>query len=280
MLDRVLSADDAGAAQVVQKRMVEDGVELQLGASITGLEQRQHEGQTEVVVRFERDGATHEAVGDRLLVAVGRKPNLEGLGLEAAGVAFDRTGVTVDDRLRTNNKRVYAVGDITPHLKFTHLADAHAGIVVQNALFFGRKKASDLVIPWCTYTSPEVAHVGLSEQQARERGVAFETVTVPLAEVDRAVLDGEDDGFLRVILAAGKDTVLGATLVAEHAGDMLPALCLAVTHGIGLGQIAGTIFPYPTQGEVIKKAAGVWRRKKLTPFAQKVFRFWFGRLFR
>ncbi|HVS14703.1 MAG TPA: mercuric reductase [Thermoanaerobaculia bacterium] len=278
--EHVLSRENASAAAVVQRRMVEDGVALELGVEVTGVERRPGARRDEVVVSYRRDDEEREAAGDRLLVAVGRKPNLDGLGLEAAGVEHQRDGVQVDDRLRTSNRRIFAVGDITPHLKFTHLADAHAGIVVQNALFFGRKKASSLVIPWCTYTSPEIAHVGLYEHQASDRGIAVETVRVPLAEVDRAILDGEDDGFLELVLEQGKDRVLGATLVAEHAGDMLPALCLAVTYGLGLGQIVGTIFPYPTQGEVLKKAAAQWRRKKLTPFAQKVFRFWFGKLFR
>jgi pyruvate/2-oxoglutarate dehydrogenase complex dihydrolipoamide dehydrogenase (E3) component len=286
LAEQILPRESAGAAAVVHRSLAEDGVRLELGVEIAGVERRAAatgtgaNGGEETVIRFARAGAVQEVSGDRVLVAVGRKPNLEGLGLDAAGVEHGADGVVVDDRLRTSNSRVYAVGDVTPHLKFTHLADAHAGIVVQNALFFGRKKASSLVVPWCTYTSPEVAHVGLAAHDAPARGLAVETVTVPLAQVDRAILDGEDDGFLELVLEQGKDRVLGATLVAEHAGDMLPALCLAVTHGIGLGQVVGTIFPYPTQGEVLKKAAAQWRRRKLTPFAQKVFRFWFGRLFR
>jgi pyruvate/2-oxoglutarate dehydrogenase complex dihydrolipoamide dehydrogenase (E3) component len=278
--EHVLVREDADAAAVVQRRMEADGVTLELGVTIASVARRDHEGRREIVVTAERGGERREITGDQLLVAVGRRPNLEGLGLEQAGIDHDGKGVVVDDRLRTTNKRVFAVGDVTPHLDFTHLADAHAGIVVQNALFFGRKKASALVVPWCTYTSPEIAHVGLYDHDAKERGIDSETVTVPLSDVDRAVLDGQDDGLLKLVVAAGEDRVLGATLVAEHAGDMLPALCLAVTHGIGLGKIVGTIFPYPTQGEVIKKAAGQWRRKKLTPFARKVFGLWFGRLFR
>ncbi|HVS64849.1 MAG TPA: mercuric reductase [Thermoanaerobaculia bacterium] len=278
--DRVLIREDAEAAAVVARRMEGDGVRLELGVEVGSVTQRERNGRREIAVTAVREGRSREIVGDRLLVAVGRKPNLEGLGLETAGIDHDASGVLVDDRLRTSNRNVFAVGDVTPHLDFTHLAEAHAGIVVQNALFFGRKKASALVVPWCTYTSPELAHVGLYEREASDRGIDVETVSVPFAEVDRAVLDGEDDGMLKLVIEAGKDRVLGATLVAAHAGDMLPALCLAVTHGLGLGKIVGTIFPYPTQGEAIKKAASQWRRKKLTPFAQKVFRVWFERLFR
>ena len=151
--------------------------------------------------------------------------------------------------------------------QFTHVADALARIAIQNALFFGRAKASDLVIPWCTYTEPEVAHVGLTAEEAAEREV--DTLTIPLSDVDRSKLEGADAGFLRVYLKKGGDTILGATLVGEHAGDMIGELCLAITHGIGLGKIASVIHPYPTQGEVVKKAADTWRRGKLTPFVQK-----------
>ena len=154
------------------------------------------------------------------------------------------------------------------------MADALARIAIQNALFFGRAKASALVIPWCTYTEPEVAHVGLTAEEAAERAV--DTLTVPLSDVDRSKLEGADAGFLRLYLKKGGDTILGATLVGEHAGDMIGELCLAITHGIGLGKIAGVIHPYPTQGEVVKKAADTWRRGKLTPFVRKLFRVRFG----
>jgi pyruvate/2-oxoglutarate dehydrogenase complex dihydrolipoamide dehydrogenase (E3) component len=179
----------------------------------------------------------------------------------------------VDDHLRTSNKNVYACGDVASRFQFTHLADAQARIVIQNALFFGRAKSSALTIPWCTYTTPEIAHVGMYEKDAREKGVEVETLTIHLADVDRAILDGADEGFLRVHVEKGskEGKILGATLVAEHAGDMIGELCLAVTHGIGLDKIASVIHPYPTQGEVVKKAADTWRRGKLTPTVKKVF---------
>jgi pyruvate/2-oxoglutarate dehydrogenase complex dihydrolipoamide dehydrogenase (E3) component len=161
------------------------------------------------------------------------------------------------------------------------MADAQARIVIQNALFavgpLGRARASALVVPRCTYTSPEVAHVGMYEQDAHAKGTAVDTLTVPLAEVDRAVLDSEGDeqGFLRVHLKKGTDEILGATLVADHAGDLIAELCLATTKRIGLGAIASVIHPYPTQSEVIKKAADAWRRGKLTPAVKKLFGWWF-----
>ena len=275
-MDHVLPREDADAAAVVQDALAASGVALELGVAIDRIERRGDE----TVVRFSRGGEAGPEPGevraDTLLVAVGRAPNVEGLGLEAAGVDYSGKGVQVDDHLRTSNPRIFAAGDVASRYQFTHVADALARIAIQNALFFGRAKASDLVIPWCTYTSPEIAHVGLYEREAKEKGHEVDTVTIPLEEVDRALLDGEAEGFLRVHLEKGKDRILGATLVAEHAGDMLGELCLAITEGIGLGKIAGVIHPYPTQGEVVKKAADTWRRGKLTPLVKRLFGLRFG----
>ena len=188
---------------------------------------------------------------------------------------YERGGVLVDDRMRTTNKKIFACGDVASAYKFTHVADAQARIVIQNALFFGRARASELVVPWCTYTSPEIAHVGLYEQDARDMGYEVDTLTVQLDTVDRALLEGEEEGFLRIHLKKGSDKILGATLVAAHAGDMIGELCLAITAGVGLGKIAGTIHPYPTQGEIIKKAGDQWRRTKLTPTVKRLFELWF-----
>jgi pyruvate/2-oxoglutarate dehydrogenase complex dihydrolipoamide dehydrogenase (E3) component len=270
----LLHREDPDAAEIVQQALRRDGVRLELGTHLLDVSPRGKDGR-EKLIRFERAGEAGEFVANEILVAAGRLPNVEDLGLEAAGVRYDRHGVKVNDRLRTSNPRIYAAGDVCSRFQFTHNSDAQARIVLQNALFPGRAKASAVVLPWCTYTSPEIAHVGLYEREARQRGVALETLTIPLREVDRAVLDGEEEGFLRLHLRQGSDTVLGATLVAEHAGDMIGALCIAVTHGVGLGKIAATVFPYPTQGEVLKKAADAWRRRKLTPGTRRILKLWF-----
>ena len=194
------------------------------------------------------------------------------MGLETVGVEFDkRTGVKVNDFLQTANKRIYAAGDVCFPYKFTHTADAMARIVIGNALFFGRSRASKLTIPWCTYTDPEVAQVGLTERDAASRGVEIDTYRVELNRVDRAILDGENEGFLKIHVKKGKDAIVGATLVARHAGDMISEITLAMTHGIGLGKIAKVIHPYPTQAEVIKRAADAYNRTRLTPFVKKLF---------
>jgi pyruvate/2-oxoglutarate dehydrogenase complex dihydrolipoamide dehydrogenase (E3) component len=181
--------------------------------------------------------------------------------------------------MRTANARVFAIGDVASAFAFTHAADAQARMVVRNALFHGRGKIGDLVIPWCTYTSPEVAHVGIAADEAARRSGEVDTLTVRLAETDRARLDGETEGFLRVHLAKGKDTILGATLVAGHAGDLISQVTQAMTLGTGLGKLGETIFPYPTQAEVVRKAADQWRRGRLTPLAKRLFAGYF-RVFR
>lgn len=273
--EHVLAREDTDAAGIVQQSMIRDGVQFEFGIKVV---EARRQGAEKVLV-FERGGQRHEAAVDEILLAVGRTPNVEGLGLEAAGVRCGRQGVEVDDHLRTSNPSIFACGDVASRFQFTHLADAQARIVIQNALFFGRAKASALTIPWCTYTTPEIAHVGMYEKNAKEKGIEIDTLTVHLADVDRAILDGAGEGFLRLHVEKGsKDgKILGATLVAEHAGDMIGELCLAVTHGIGLAKIASVIHPYPTQGEVVKKAADQWRRGKLTPTVKKIFGWWFRR---
>jgi pyruvate/2-oxoglutarate dehydrogenase complex dihydrolipoamide dehydrogenase (E3) component len=271
MVAHALIREDEDAAALVQKAMVADGVRFVFNAKMLEV---CLEGE-EKVIALEVAGQRQEVRADAILCAAGRVPNVEGLGLEAAGVRYGKQGVEVDDHLRTSNPRIFACGDVASRFQFTHLADAQARLVIQNALFFGRGKASALTIPWCTYTSPEIAHVGMYEKDAKEKGIEIDTLTVPLGEVDRAILDGADEGFLRLHVKKGSDTILGATLVADHAGDMLGELCLAVTHGIGLKKIASVIHPYPTQGEVVKKAADAWSRTRLTPMIQKIFGWWF-----
>jgi pyruvate/2-oxoglutarate dehydrogenase complex dihydrolipoamide dehydrogenase (E3) component len=205
---------------------------------------------------------------------VGRAPNVEGLGLETVGVAFDPKGVKVNDRLQTTNPRIYACGDICSPYQFTHAADFMARIVIQNALFQGRARASDLVIPWATYTSPELAHVGLSAKDARARGIELDTFTQELGKVDRAILDGETEGFVRIHVRKGTDEVVGATIVAAHAGDLIGEITLAMRGKLGLKTIAATIHPYPTQAEAIRKVGDLYNRTRLTPFVKGLMQRW------
>jgi pyruvate/2-oxoglutarate dehydrogenase complex dihydrolipoamide dehydrogenase (E3) component len=232
----------------------------------------------EKVLFLEENGGRKELFFDEILAGAGRVPNVEGLDLEQAGIAYDpREGVKVNERLQTTNPRVYAAGDVCFPYKFTHAADALARIVIANALFLGRQTTSSLVIPWCTYTDPEVAHVGMYEQEAKEKGIGVHTLTVQFAGVDRALLDGEAEGFARVHLKQGSDKILGATIVARHAGEMINELSLAMTARLGLSAIGKTIHPYPTQAEAIRKLADAYNRTRLTPFIKKLLTAWLRR---
>ena len=268
---RILPHDDADAAVLLERAMRADGVSILTSAQVTGA-RRESAGR---ILAIRSSEGTQEVEVDEILVAAGRRPNLERLGLDAAGVTFDlQHGVTVDDRLRTSNRRIYAAGDVCSRFKFTHAADAMARIVLNNALFFGRASASALTMPWCTYTDPEIAHVGLSQEEALARGMAIDTIRVPFHEVDRAILDGEQGGLLTIHLRKGSDRILGATIVARHAGEMIAEITLAMTAGLGLRAIGRTIHPYPTQAEAIRKAADQYNRRRLTPFIKQVFQRW------
>jgi pyruvate/2-oxoglutarate dehydrogenase complex dihydrolipoamide dehydrogenase (E3) component len=203
-------------------------------------------------------------------------PNIEDLDLAAAGVSFDKSGVVVDARLRTTNHRIFAAGDVCSSFKFTHAADAMARIVVRNALFFGRARASALVIPWCTYTDPEVAHVGSYGDQPSNGGRRVETITIPLDEVDRAVLDEERDGFVRVHHERGR--LLGCTVVSSRAGEMIALPTYALQRNAGLTEIGSTIHPYPTLTQAFRAAGDAYNRTRLTPRVRAVLQRYFRML--
>ena len=265
----VLEREDEDAAAIIQRALVRDGVQLVLSAEVLSV---QREG-SEKVVRIRHPGGEAEARVDEILVAAGRLPNVEDLGLEAVGVEYERRrGVVVDDHLRTTNPRIFAAGDVCMDWKFTHAADFAARIVIQNALFFGRKRLSALHMPWCTYTTPELAHVGLSTAQAQARGIATDTFIRPLAEVDRAVIDGEEDGFVKVLVKRGTDRILGATIVATHAGDLISEISLAMVARVGLATLATVIHPYPTQADAIRHIGDLYNRSRLTPAVSRAFK--------
>ena len=262
-----LPKEETDTAAVVQASFRRDGIRLEMGAAIERIERRGGD----IVITYAIDGEPHTVAVDHVLLGAGRAPNVEGLGLAQVGVAFDQRGITVDDRLRTTNPHIYAAGDVCSRYQFTHAADALARIVVQNALFFGRKRASALHIPWCTYTAPEVAQVGLNARDAAAEGIAVATFTVELKDVDRAVLDGDTDGFARAVVRKGTDQLVGLTIVAAHAGEMIGEAVLAMNHGIGLGSFANTIHPYPTQAEALRKLGDAYNRTRLTPAVKRIF---------
>lgn len=261
----IMPNEDRDAAQIVEQQMVKEGVQLLCcGKDLKVSKVVGGKGLT-----VDSHGQRYDVVVDEILVGVGRTPNVEGLGLEAIGVEFDKNGVKVNGRLQTSNPRIFAAGDVCSRHKFTHAADAMAQIVIQNALFphpFGLGYASvdSLIMPWCTFTEPEIAHVGMYEKDATEKGLEVETYTFKLDEVDRAILDGEDNGFARVHIQKGSDKILGATIVAAHAGEMISEFSVLMKAGLGAKTIAGTIHPYPTQAEVNKKVVNLWRKAHFT----------------
>ncbi len=267
----ILSREDSEAAEIVQAAMRGDGVDVRVDTETIRLSI----ADGEKVIHVQSNGRDEEVRADEVLVGVGRQPNVDGLNLETVGVQYDeRSGVHVNDRLQTTNPRIYAAGDICSRFKFTHAADFMARIVIQNSLFMGRRKASALTIPWSTYTSPELAHVGLTEEQAAKEGVEIDTFTQPMSGVDRAILDGETEGFVKIHVRKRTDEIVGATIVAESAGDLIGTLSVAMTNQIGLGKIANSIHPYPTQAEAIRKVGDLYNRTRLTPRVKAIFEKW------
>jgi pyruvate/2-oxoglutarate dehydrogenase complex dihydrolipoamide dehydrogenase (E3) component len=258
----ILTKEDPDAAAIIREQLVRDGVKLLCCGKDLILSPADGAG---VRLQVESEGKGYDLQVDQLLVAVGRAPNVEGLGLEKVGVEYSKRGVVIDDHFRTTNKRIFAAGDICSPYQFTHAADFMARAVIRNALFFGRAKHSALVIPWATYTSPELAHIGLNPAEAEKRGIEISTFTQPMSGVDRAILEGKTDGFVRIHVRKGSDEIVGATIVAENAGDMIGAISIAMTQKIGLGSIANCIHPYPTQGEAIRKVGDLYNKTRLTP---------------
>lgn len=272
----IMPNEDRDAAAIVEHAMLKDGVTV----LCCGKDLKVEKTESGKRLAVDSHGRQYDVTVDEILVGVGRTPNVHGLGLEAVGVEYDKSGVTVNARLQTTNPRIFAAGDICSKYKFTHAADAMAQIVIQNALFphplgLGYAGMDSIVMPWCTFTEPEIAHVGLYEADAKAKGLEVETYTFKLDEVDRAILDGEEEGFARVHIQKGSDRILGATIVASHAGDMIGEFSVAMKAGAGAKTIAGTIHPYPTQAEVNKKVINLWRKAHFTQgtkrFLMKLF---------
>ena len=268
-----LPKEERDAALLLAEALARDGVEIHLNTKAVKV----HVEGGKKIVETLNDGNVARIEVDEILTGIGRMPALEGLNLEAAGVAYDpEDGIIVDDFLRTTNRRIFAAGDVCLEHQFTDTAKASARIVVRNALCFGRERLSALTIPWCTYTDPEIAHVGLYVRQARARGIAVKTFTVPMHDIDRAVTDGEESGFVKVHVREGTDEILGATVVARHAGEMINDLSLAMVAGIGLGTIARVIHAYPTQAAGIKKAAMAFVSTPASRWVAWLRRLWFA----
>ncbi len=267
----ILNKEDPDAAVLVQKSLEEDGVKLVTGMTL----RRAYRSDRGKVLEFtDAEGQTESIEVDEILMGAGRSPNVEGLNLEAVGVQYNQRGVVVDDYLQTTNKRIFAAGDICMAWQFTHAADAAARIVLKNAFFspfgLGKSKLSDLTMPWVTFTDPEIARTGLSEEEAQAKGFDTTTIKIDMSGVDRALTDGETDGFLKVIHKRGSDEILGATMVSRHAGETISELTTAIVNKIGLSAMSSVIHPYPTQADCVKRAADAYRRTLLKPSTKRL----------
>lgn len=273
---RILDREDADAAELVFESLVRDGVDVHLGTTVeSGVIALDSTAAPVQRLSLSSSSGPRQIEVDRILVGTGRKPNVAGLNLDLAHVNFDDIrGIHVDDRLRTTNPRIYAAGDVCSLQKLTHAADFMARIVLQNALFLGRLRVSHLIIPTCLYTSPEVAQIGLTEESARDRGIRVEVFMQSLDHNDRALLDGDSNGFVKILVKAGTDRIVGATIVAPHSGEMIGELVLAMTNRIGLRRLAQAIHPYPTVAEAIRKCGDAYNRARLTPSVRRLLDFW------
>jgi len=269
-----LPGEERDAAQILSDALARDGVEIHLNTTPVAI---RREGNRKIV-DLTTDGDSFSVSVDEIAVGAGRAPNVESLDLERASVQYDTAiGIHVDDFLQTSNPRIYAAGDVCLERKFTHTAVASARLALSNALFLGRRRMSKLTIPWCTYTDPEIAHVGLYVRDASDKGIPVGTFTILMHDVDRAVTDGESEGFVKIHVKHGTDRILGATVVARHAGEMINGLSLAITSGIGLRALARVIHTYPTQAEAIKMAADAYNRTRLTPTRKTLSTRWLSR---
>jgi pyruvate/2-oxoglutarate dehydrogenase complex dihydrolipoamide dehydrogenase (E3) component len=254
-----LNQEERDAAQLLSDALTRDGIEIFLDTVTTGV-RTSSEGS---LVELSRAGEKRTVVVDQILVSVGTAPNVDGLNLEAAGVAYDaRQGIIVDDFLRTSHPRIFSAGDVCSENKFPHFESTAGQIVVENALRSGRRRLSAEAIPWCTFTDPEIAHIGMYVTAARQQGIPVKTFTVLMHEVDRAIADGEEEGFVKLHVREGTGKLLGATVVARHAGDLINEISLAMSAGLDLEALAHVNQPYPTQSQAIKMAAEAYVKSR------------------
>ena len=277
---QLLHREDADVAALLQTRMERDGVRLILQTEVAEIVPGR--GGAPHRARVRQGAATLDVEADTILVAAGRRPNLQGIGLERVGVAFTARGVTVNEYLQTSQPNIYAVGDVCGHHQFTHFAEFQARLVVRNILLaplfgFGRARADERVVPWTTFTEPEVARVGLNEREASKVGVPFEVHRFPYADLDRAILENEEEGFVKVIAARGRGTILGATVVGGGAGELIHEFALAMRERIDLSRLSTMIHVYPTLSQAVQRVADAYMKTRLTPRARRIFSWLYAR---
>jgi pyruvate/2-oxoglutarate dehydrogenase complex dihydrolipoamide dehydrogenase (E3) component len=276
---KVLPKEDQDMAELVKQQMIRDGVSFSLAVAeyreikLTGKVLDNGYPEMEMTVFEKGEKGETKILLDALLIAAGRRPNVTGMDLELAKVDYDsKKGLLVNDKLQTTNPRIFGVGDCCSEFKFTHAADFMARTVIRNALFFGKGKMSDLLIPYATFTTPEIASVGLYGKDLEERGIEYRVFEKHFKDNDRAICDDTKEGFIRFRVDAKKDTILGCSVVGEGAGNMIGEVTLAMQSGTGLGTLASVIHPYPTTSEVVRQAGDVYNKTKLTNTVKSLLR--------
>jgi len=258
MLDRILIKEDKDISDELRERLEDEGISILTGTKV--VKARMHKGKKAVSVQ--QGDKEFEILSDEILVAIGRVPNVDGLDLTAAGVEYDRRGIKVNKSLQTTAKHIWACGDVAGPYQFTHMAEYQAGIVIRNALFHLPSHVNYSAVPWTTYTDPEVATVGLTEDAAIEQDIKHKAFKFEFGELDRAIIEQETHGFVKVICSpSGK--LLGATIIGHNAGELIGEYVLALTNGLGLGKISGTIHAYPTMIQIVKRASDKYFSEKL-----------------
>lgn len=261
MLNRILSNDDAELADMLRETLVQEGVTYLLNAAV----QRVRASGAGMYVDVDVDGSSASVWSDALLLAAGRRPNMEKLNLDAAGVSFTKAGITVDDRCRTNVRHIFAAGDITGRYRFTHMSEHMAKVAVTNALLKWPMKVDSKHVPWVTFTEPELAHVGATEAELHERGSKFEVYRFPFSKIDRAVTEGKTNGLIKIFAKKLTGKILGASILGAGAGDMIGELAVSMRNGVTLRQISDTIHPYPTSALGVRRAADQWYIRNHSP---------------
>lgn len=294
---RIMKNEEAAASLILHKSLEEDGVRILLNTIC--MEMSKAEGSEEILIQcVDSEKNVGSISTSHVFIATGKKPNVNNMGLEAAGVKFNlEKGVLVNDYLQTSNKNIYAVGDCCSKFKvatattpcftitnyklflnkakhfpqFTHIADFMARKVIRNALFFGTSSFSSLIIPWCTFTFPEIAHVGSYKRDLKKNNIHFSVHKKKFSDLDRAILDSETDGYIQILVKEGTDKVLGCTIVGDHAGEMISEVTLLMTCKLGLPLISETIHPYPTQSDVIRHVADIHSKDRMASVTKTMF---------
>jgi pyruvate/2-oxoglutarate dehydrogenase complex dihydrolipoamide dehydrogenase (E3) component len=273
MAPRILMNDDPELSAVLKKKMEGEGVSFHLDAEVKGFEQ----SGDSVRVRIEKDGTALSIDGDRILLATGRRANIDSLNLDAAGITYGKTGIIVNDKCRTNIRHIYAIGDVTGRYQFTHMSEHMAKVATSNALIKVPMKIDKKHVPWVTYTDPEVGHVGATENELKEREVKYETYRFPFSKIDRAITDGATEGLIKVYAKKWSGKILGASVAGAHAGEMISQYALAIRNGVSMREFADTIHPYPTYGLGARRAADQWYIKNqsetLVKWIKRIFRY-------